>query len=81
MAGKIIRRHPVLAGIVLVPITFVLAFFTGWSGLMLLDSMLIPTGLEAGFLYRLFVAPIGGLVAALIGCFLLISYLYESRIR
>jgi hypothetical protein len=77
MIAKIIRRYPLLTGIILIPITFGVSFLVGLFGLLLLDGLLIHVGVEAGFVFRVFIAPIGALAMALIACCFVVFSLRE----
>jgi hypothetical protein len=75
---RFLGQHPVLSTLIFLPIAFPLLFLAGLILLMLLDALLIPFGLEAGFVYRLFIAPAGGFAAALFGCAYLVLYIREQ---
>ena len=65
MIRDTITRHPLLVGIVLVPLTFLISLFVSFFALMLLDGLLMGVGLEGGTLFRILVAPMVSIASAL----------------
>jgi|HubBroStandDraft_6_1064221.scaffolds.fasta_scaffold888855_2 hypothetical protein len=67
MVRDAIKNHPLLAGVLLVPLTFVISLPVLFFALLLLDSLLIPIGIDGGAIVRVFVVPSVSIVGAL-GC-------------